>query len=119
MQKALKIYADVIKYQLAEITTESTYHVAEIYRHFADALINSQRPKKLSVDELEQYDILLEEQAYPFEEKAIDIHTSNVNRTKNEIYDKWVKLSLAVLAKMQPVRYSKKEKLESYVSIIH
>jgi TolA-binding protein len=119
MQHALKIYADVIKYGLAEITTESTYHVAEIYHHFAQALMLSQRPKGLSADELEQYDILLEEQAYPFEEKAIDIHSANTKRTRNGIYDIWVKRSLKVLAEMQPIRYMKKEKIERYVVAIN
>ena len=119
MQHALKTYADVIKYQIAEITTESTYYVAEIYHHFADALMQSQRPKGLNEEELEQYDILLEEQAYPFEEKTIAIHSSNIKRTKNGIYNKWVKRSFDVLSKMQPVRYSKKERIENYVSAIN
>jgi len=119
MQLALKTYADVIKYQIAEITTESTYYVAEIYHHFADALLNSQRPKGLNEEELEQYDILLEEQAYPFEEKTIDMHSTNIKRTKDGIYDKWIKSSLKALAKLQPIRYSKKEKTENYASYIN
>ena len=119
MERALKTYADALDYKIAEITTESTYNVAEIYRHFALALMQSQRPNDLNEEELEQYDILLEEQAYPFEEKTIDIHSSNIKRTQQGIYDKWVKLSFNVLAKMQPVRYSKQEKIEDYVSAAH
>lgn len=119
MERALKTYADALDYKIAEITTESTYNVAEIYRHFALALMQSQRPNDLNEEELEQYDILLEEQAYPFEEKTIDIHSSNIKRTQQGIYDKWVKLSFNVLAKMQPVRYSKQEKTEDYVSAAH
>jgi TolA-binding protein len=119
MKSALKVYANVIKYQIAEITTESTYYVAEIYHHFADALMQSQRPKGLSGEELEQYDILLEEQAYPFEEKTIDMHTTNIKRTKDGIYDRWIKSSLKALAKLQPIRFSKKEKIENYVSSIN
>jgi len=119
MKNALKVYADVIKYQIAEITTESTYYVAEIYHHFANALLQSQRPKGLSGEELEQYDILLEEQAYPFEEKTIAMHSTNIKRTKDGIYDRWIRSSLKALAKLQPVRYSKKEKIENYVSVIN
>jgi len=119
MKNALKVYANVIKYQIAEITTESTYYVAEIYHHFANALMQSQRPKGLSGEELEQYDILLEEQAYPFEEKTIAMHSTNIKRTKDGIYDRWIRSSLKALAKLQPVRYSKQEKIENYVSAIN
>ncbi len=117
MKKALKAYTDVMSYKIAELTTESTYQVAEIYNQFAKALMTSQRPKGLSDEELEQYDILLEEQAYPFEEKAIEIHGSNIRRTKDGIYDKWVKKSLKLLAELQPIRYAKTEKVEDYATI--
>lgn len=119
MQLALASYAKAMQYQIAEITTESTFYVAEIYHHFAEALMQSQRPQNLNEEELEQYDILLEEQAYPFEEKTIEIHASNVKRIKDGIYDNWVKSSLSVLEELQPIRYFKKEKIEHYVSTTH
>jgi hypothetical protein len=34
----------------------------------------SERPKSLKGEELEQYDLLLEEQATPFEEQSIKLH---------------------------------------------
>ena len=115
MQKVVKSYDNAMKYRVAEITTAATYYIAEIYNDFATALLKSQRPKKLSAAELEEYGYLLEEQAFPFEEKAIDIHKANAERVKDNIYDKWVKLSIAELSKLNPVRYAKKEKVESYV----
>ncbi len=115
MEKALDSYKQVMSYQIAELTTESTYQVGEIYHHFAVGILESQRPKKLSGEELEQYELILEEQAYPFEEKAIDIHKSNVERTRDGIYDNWIKKSMKILAELQPVRYSKKEKIQNYV----
>ncbi len=114
MQKALKSYATVLSYQIAELSTAATYQVAEIYHDFALGLLNSQRPKGLGDEELEQYDILLEEQAYPFEEKSIEIHSSNTIRTKDGIYDKWIKNSLKVLAEFEPIRYAKKERIQPY-----
>ena len=53
--------------------------------------MESERPAGLSGEELEQYDILLEEQAYPFEEKSINIHETNVGRISAGTYDEWVK----------------------------
>ncbi len=117
MQKVVKSYDNAMKYRVAEITTAATYYIAEIYNDFADALLNSQKPKGLSADELEQYEVLIEEQAYPFEEKAIDIHAANAERVRDNIYDKWVKRSIAALSKLNPVRYAKTEKTETYIML--
>ena len=119
MKAAINAYKKVLAYKVAEFTTASTYYMGDIYNHLAEALMESQRPKGLSAEELEQYDILLEEQAYPFEEKSIEIHSSNIKRTKQDIYDEWIKKSMSVLAKIQPVRYDKHEKMEPYVLITH
>ena len=119
MKAAIGAYKKVLAYKVAEFTTASTYYMGDIYNHLAASLMESQRPKGLSADELEQYDILLEEQAYPFEEKSIDIHSSNITRTEQGIYDEWIKKSMSILADMQPVRYNKHEILEPYVLITH
>ncbi len=119
MQKTIKAYQQALNYKIADISTSATYQIAEIYNNFARALIKSQRPKGLSADEKEQYDILLEEQAFPFEEKAIDIHVANVKNVTVGIYNNWVKKSLQQLSKLQPVRYAKTEKVEQYVDAIH
>lgn len=116
MQKVLKAYQRAMQYKVAAVTTEATYRIATIYSDFARALMDSQRPKGLSADELEEYNYLLEDQAFPFEEKAIEIHLANARRTRDEIWDEWVQKSLAALAKFQPVRYGKQEVIEAYVS---
>ena len=119
MKQAVASLKRVMSYKVAEFSTASTFQMGEIYNHLAYALMESQRPKGLSADELEQYEVLLEEQAYPFEEKSIDIHSLNAKRTKQSIYDKWVKKSIDVLKKIQPIRYAKYEKIEPYVLITH
>lgn len=116
MEKVVKSYDNAMKYRVAEITTSATYYIAEIYNDFAGALLQSQRPKNLNADELDQYNVLIEEQAFPFEEKAIDIHAANAERVKDNIYDKWVKLSISELSKLNPIRYAKEEKREAYVN---
>jgi len=116
METALKSYSDLMTYKVSEVTTASTYHVADIYGHFASALMKSQRPKNLNAEELEQYDILLEEQAYPFEEKSIEVHSANAIRTSSGTYDDWVKKSLKALSLLQPIRYAKNERIETYVA---
>ncbi|VAX12946.1 TPR domain protein, putative component of TonB system [hydrothermal vent metagenome] len=119
MKRSLKAYQRAMAYQVAEVSTQATYEIAEIYNNFSRALMKSQRPRKLTGEALEQYGILLEEQAYPFEEKAIDIHQANLKYMQQGIYDKWVKKSLKQLQKLQPIRYAKYEKIDSYVSSIY
>lgn len=112
MQASIKAYTRASDYRLETVTTELTYRIGEIYHAFSQALFDSERPKGLSAEELEQYDILLEEQAYPFEEKAIEVHLVNIQRTRTGIYDAWVRKSFDTLAKLSPVRYGKTEKGE-------
>ncbi|MBS1246266.1 MAG: hypothetical protein H6R47_465 [Proteobacteria bacterium] len=115
MQTLLDAYGRVSDYGVAEVSTAAAYRSAEVYTDFSRALMNSQRPKGLSADELEQYNVLLEEQAYPFEEKAMEIHEINTRRASNGIYDQWVKNSFAALSKLRPVRYAKTEKGEGVI----
>jgi Flp pilus assembly protein TadD len=94
---------------VADVTTAATFESAELYRQLGKDLMSSERPKKLSKEELEQYDVLLEEQAFPFEEKAIKLHEVNVARAKDGTDDEWVQKSFAALAQLNPGRYGKQE----------
>ncbi len=119
MQQVLQAYTVAADYGVAEVATTATYRTAELYNDFGKALLESQRPKGLSKDELEQYNVLLEEQAYPFEEKAIELHEINARRVRGGVYDEWVKKSFAALGKLRPVRYAKVEKGEGVISALH
>ena len=66
----------------------------------------------------EQYDVLLEEQAFPFEEKSIKLHEVNAARAREGIYDEWVQKSFVALAQLNPGRYAKGEIGESLVESI-
>ncbi len=118
MEAALHAYSQAADYQVAEVTTAATFESAELYRQLGKDLMSSQRPKNLSKDELEQYDVLLEEQAFPFEEKAIKLHEVNAARTRDGTYDEWVQKSFAALAQLNPGRYGKVEIGEQLVETI-
>lgn len=119
LKKALVAYQKASSYQLATITTESTHQMAEIYRQLAQDLMSSQRPKGLDELALEQYEILLEEQAYPFEEQAIAIYENNTQRSWQGSYDSWIKQSFAALAAILPGRYNKAEAVEEDLDVIY
>jgi cellulose synthase operon protein C len=118
METALKAYEAAADYQVAEFTTAATVESAELYRQLGKDLMSSERPKNLNKDELEQYDVLLEEQAFPFEEKAIKLHEVNTSRAKEGTYDEWVQKSFAALAQLNPGRYGKVEIGEQLVESI-
>jgi Flp pilus assembly protein TadD len=78
----------------------------------------SERPKKLKSDELEQYNALLEEQAFPFEEQAISIYEINTKRAPEGVYDESVRKSFEALAKLKPARYGKVEHSDGWVAML-
>ncbi|MBX3636474.1 MAG: tetratricopeptide repeat protein, partial [Rubrivivax sp.] len=112
MEQVLQAYAGAAEVGVAEVTTAATFHSAALYQDFGRALMDSERPKKLSKAEREQYDVMLEEQAFPFEEKAIELFEANARRSAQGLYDDWVKQSFAALAKLKPVRWGKAERLD-------
>jgi tetratricopeptide (TPR) repeat protein len=109
LESALTAYGRAEEYGIAQVTTAAAYAMADLYRHLARALLESDRPRNLEADELEQYDVLLEEQAFPFEEKAIGIHERNARLAAQGVYDDWVQKSYAELALLNPGRYARVE----------
>lgn len=109
MEMALAAYARAADYDIARVTTEATYHTGRIYTELSQAMLDSERPANLSGEALDQYEILLEEQAFPFEEKSIEIHEANLQRGADGALDEWVRRSLQELALLDPGRYTKRE----------
>lgn len=109
LETALAAYKAAADYRVADVTTMATFEMAELYRTLARDLMDSERPKNLSGDALEQYDLLLEEQAFPFEEQSIAAHEANVARAKEGVYNDGVKASFAALAQLNPGRFGKTE----------
>ena len=119
MDDALEYYEQAAAYDVAEVTTAATYRTAEIYLGLSRALMESDRPPGLSGETLVQYDILLEEQAYPFEEQGISLHETNIARIDAGVYDSWIEKSMQQLAILVPARYAKLERSASHVESIH
>ncbi len=118
MEQALAGYQQAAGYAVADVTTAATYEMAELYRRLAADLMASERPANLDADSLEQYDLLLEEQAFPFEEKAVEVHEANARRASEGLYDEWVRKSYAVLAEVEPARFGKLAEPEPFVSVL-
>jgi hypothetical protein len=119
MEEVISAYTGAADYGVAEVTTAATFRLGEVYQQFSSDLMDSDRPAELDVDALEQYEILLEEQAFPFEEKAIDLYKANTDRAPNGVYDEWVRRSFEQLAMLMPARYAKEERSEDVVTALY
>jgi tetratricopeptide (TPR) repeat protein len=118
MERALTGYQAAAGYSVAEVTTAATYEMGELYRRLASDLMKSERPANLEPEALEEYDLLLEEQAFPFEEKAAEVHEMNARRAADGLYDEWIRRSYGVLAELQPARFGKQPEAEAFVATL-
>jgi len=119
MEDVLKVYGKAAEYGVAEVTTAATFRLAEVYQQMGADLMTSERPADLDAETLEQYEFLLEEQAYPFEEKAIELFQANTDRAAEGVYDDWVRKSFEELAILMPARFAKLERSEDVITAIY
>jgi len=118
MEEALAAYGRAAGYGVADVTTAATFETAELYARLGRDLLDAEKPAGLAPDELEEYALLLEEQAFPFEEKSIEVHVLNTDRAADGVYDEWVRRSFERLAILSPARYARVERSEPYVADI-
>ena len=119
MEEVISAYTSAADYGVAEVTTAATFRLGEVYETFSSDLLDSDRPAALQDDALEQYELLLEEQAFPFEEKAIELYKANASRAPEGVYDEWVEKSFDRLAGLMPARYAKKERSEDVITALY
>jgi cellulose synthase operon protein C len=118
MDVAMKSLAALVDYQVGEVTAAATFYMAEVYFGFNRSLLESERPKDLQVAQLQEYELALEENAFPFEEKAIGVHEKNLELIRSGVYNDWIEKSLAQLAQLMPARYAKAEVSSGFLGSI-
>ncbi|MDX1456135.1 MAG: tetratricopeptide repeat protein [Marinobacter sp.] len=114
LKNALDRYQKAAAYEIAGQTTRATFNIADLYGQFAQELMDAPRPQGLSPLEAAQYEIVLEEQAIPFEELAIEVHQANIERSWGGVFDQWVDKSFGAMAKLNPARFDKQEVQVAY-----
>ena len=107
MSKALATFGGLVDYEVGEVTAAATFYMAEVYGEFSRALLESERPADLDPSELDDYEMVLEEEAFPFEEKSIRVHEKNLELMAAGVFNAWIEKSLARLAVVMPGRYAK------------
>jgi cellulose synthase operon protein C len=118
MDAAMKSLGALVDYQVGEVTAAATFYMAEVYYGFNRSLMESERPKDMPAAQLQDYELALEENAFPFEEKAIGVHEKNLELMRSGIYNDWIEKSLAKLARLMPARYAKTELSSGFLGSI-
>jgi len=115
LKTTLAGYSKLLDYGIGPLATQAGHRIGESYALLAKSLLKSQRPKGLSELQLEEYEALLEERVYPFEDKAIAALEANIRQAHRGIWDDWVSKTLTELKVLMPARYNKPEEVEDYV----
>jgi tetratricopeptide (TPR) repeat protein len=118
MDAALQAFGKLVDYEVGEVTAAATFYMAETYRDLGRSMTESERPTDLGSAELQDYEAALEEAAFPFEEKAIEIHEKNLELMGAGVWNAWVEKSLAELATLEPGRYAKPESSSGFIESI-
>jgi hypothetical protein len=118
MDRAMQSFESLIDYEVAEVTAAATYYMAEIYYGFSRSLLESERPADLDAAAAADYELVIEEEAFPFEEQAIDVHEKNRELITAGVYNEWVEKSLEKLALLMPGRYAKSEMSSGFLPTI-
>ena len=108
----------LVDYEIADETAAATYYIAQTYFDFSRSLLESERPTNLTPAEMKEYDQALDEQAFPFEEKAISVHEKNMEMLRAGVYDEWTKKSFEKLTELMPGRYAKAETSSGFLTAI-
>ncbi|MFC1889485.1 hypothetical protein ACFL4G_06990, partial [Thermodesulfobacteriota bacterium] len=104
-------YLSVIELGYRDFITNASYKIGHAYEEFRDSLVHSEVPEDLEGEYLEAYQMQLEEQAYPYEEKAAETYKAAMARAdKLGIFDKWVGLARMRLSVLEPWNYTLLEK---------
>jgi tetratricopeptide (TPR) repeat protein len=112
MEDTIEAMGRLVDYEIAEMTAAATYYMAETYFSYSQSLVESERPTDLMPAQLAEYELGLEDAAFPFEEKAIGVHEKNMEMLQAGVLNAWTEKSLSRLAALMPARYAKSEATE-------
>lgn len=119
LQEVIGNFVAAGKYNIAEVSTASNYYIGLALEGFKDSILNSPRPDGLTAKELEEYELLLQEKAYPIEEKALKAYRVNVDRAVAlQIFDPWIEKSYQRLAELAPWAFERAEKISYPLTIV-
>jgi Flp pilus assembly protein TadD len=118
MDNALGEFEKLVDYEVGEVTAGATFYMAEVYFDFSRSMLESERPTDLDAAALAEYEEVIESEAFPFEELAIEVHEKNAELISAGVYNAWVEKSFGRLADLVPGRYAKPEESAGFLGAL-
>jgi cellulose synthase operon protein C len=118
MDATIAAMGRLVDYGIDEMTAAATFYMAETYSNFSRSLLDSERPGDLKPEDLEEFKNKLDEAAFPFEEKAINVHEKNMELLHSGVFNSWTEKSLSRLTELMPGRYAKHETSSGFLAAI-
>ncbi len=110
LQRVIREFVAAGEYRTADVITASNFFIGRALELFKEDILSSPKPQGLAGVELEEYDLLLQEMAFPFEEKALEAYRVNIQRSITlELLDPWIERSYTRMAEMAPWAYQRDE----------
>ncbi len=101
--KAEAVYKDVFNFKSNRWSAAAATRIGDLYVEFSEALYRVPIPKELTPDEQEIYRALIDEVAFPLQEKAIAaFQTAVALAQEKQVYSKWSAAGAQSLAKLSP-----------------
>lgn len=101
--KAQAIYQDVFAFKSNRWSAAGATRVGDLYVDFSEALYRVPIPAELNPDEQEIYRALIDEVAFPLQEKAIaSFQTAVALAQEKDVYSTWSAAGARSLAKLSP-----------------
>ncbi len=118
MDATIAAMEQLVAYEIADVTAAATFYMAETYFDFGRALRESERPADLEPADLEEYTRALEQEAAPFEAKAVDLHGKNLELLQAGVLNAWTEKSLGMLVDLMPERYARTEQSSGFIGAL-
>ncbi|MFL0809372.1 MAG: tetratricopeptide repeat protein [Agarilytica sp.] len=117
-ESATQRYERAASYGFLEFVTMSSYKIGGLSESFAQDLRQAPSPKGLSASDRVLYGEIIEDQAQPFDQLAMDVYQANIDRAWEGGFNEWIGKSFDALKRLNPQRFNKEEVSASYGELI-
>ena len=120
LQVVIKDFVAAGSYRIADVITAANFFIGRALELFGHDIMSSPKPEGLTPPELEEYELALQEMAFPFETKALEAYRVNIQRSvKLEILDPWIEKTFERMAELAPWSYQRNESIAYPSTLIH
>lgn len=116
LKQAISAYQQLERFNSEKASQVAHAGIGDLFAGLSQALLKAPVPAGLSEIEQEEYMIIIEEQAFPFEEKAVESHQKNIEMLHQGEWSDAIVKSLESLSKLLPARFDKQERFEGAIT---